>query len=135
MRRSLVPVLMLWALPAGAECRLALAVAVDVSRSIDATDFVIQTEGLAAALEDPAVKAAIFGPEGTVALAVYQWSGPTHQEIIVPWVMLDGPEPLDGAIWAVRRALRPERQQATALGEALRFGADLLADAPTCARP
>mgnify|MGYP000850318695 FL=1 len=134
MRRSLVPVLMLWALPAGAECRLALALAVDVSRSIDATDFVIQTEGLAAALEDPAVKAAIFGPEGTVALAVYQWSGPSHQEIIVPWVMLDGPEALDGAIWAVRRALRPERQQATALGEALRFGADLLADAPTCAR-
>ena len=91
MRRWFMPVLMLWALPAGAECRLALALAVDVSRSIDATDFVIQTEGLAAALADPDVQAAIFGPEGTVALAVYQWSGPSHQEMIQPWVMLDGP--------------------------------------------
>jgi Protein of unknown function (DUF1194) len=134
MRRRLLAVLLCLAAPAGAECRLALALAVDVSRSIDAADFVIQTEGLADALNDRDVRAALFGPEGTVALAVYQWSGPSHQEIIVPWVMLEGPEALDRAIWSVRRAQRPERKQATALGEALRFGADLLAEAPPCAR-
>jgi hypothetical protein len=134
MRRALAGVLMLWALPAGAECRLALALAVDVSRSIDAADFVIQTEGLADALADRQVQAAIFRPEGKVALAIYQWSGVSHQEVIQPWVLLEAPQTLDGVIWAVRRAGRPERRQATALGEALRFGAGLMAEAPPCAR-
>ena len=54
--------------PAGADCRLALALAVDVSRSIDAQDYVIQTDGLAAALSDQEVRSAIFGPEGEVCL-------------------------------------------------------------------
>lgn len=134
MRRRLSGLLILWALPAGAECRLALALAMDVSRSVDAADYVIQTEGLADALGDAEVRAAILGPEGTVALAVYQWSGPSHQEMIVPWVVLEGPEALDRVIWAIRRAGRPERPQATALGEALRFGAGLMAEAPPCAR-
>lgn len=126
--------LFLCATPAFGDCRLALALAADVSRSIDAADYIIQTEGLAAALEDADIRAAIFGPEGTVALAVYQWSGSTHQELIQPWVILERPEDLDAAIWAIRRATRPERRQATALGEALRYGADLMAKAPPCAR-
>ncbi|MCU0825925.1 MAG: DUF1194 domain-containing protein [Tabrizicola sp.] len=134
MRRRLAGLLILWALPVGAECRLALALAVDVSRSVDAADFVIQTEGLADALADRDVQAAIFGPEGVVALSIYQWSGAGHQEVIQPWVLLEQPEVLDGVIWAVRRAGRPERRQATALGEALRFGAGLMAEAPPCAR-
>jgi Protein of unknown function (DUF1194) len=134
MKRRLAGLLMLWALPAGAECRLALALAMDVSRSVDAADYVIQTEGLADALNDADVRAALIGPQGTVALAVYQWSGPSHQEMIVPWVVLEGPEALDRVIWTVRRAKRPERLQATALGEALRFGAGLMAEAPPCAR-
>jgi Protein of unknown function (DUF1194) len=120
--------------PVAAECRLALALAVDVSRSVDAADFAIQTEGLADALDDPEVRAAMLSPEGTVALAVYQWSGVGHQEMIQPWVMLESPEDLDRASWAVRRALRPERPQATAMGEALRFAADLMAEAPPCDR-
>jgi hypothetical protein len=134
MLQRLLILLGISALPAGAECRLALALAVDVSRSVDAADYVIQTEGLAVALEDNDVRAAIFGPEGTVALAIYQWSGIWHQEMIQEWVVLDGPEALDRAIWAVRRTTRPERRQATALGEALRFGAHLMAEAPPCAR-
>lgn len=134
MRTCLLLSLLLSAAPALGDCRLALALAVDVSRSIDAADYAIQTEGLAAALEDAEVRAAIFGPEGTVALAVYQWSGPAHQDLVQPWVLLETPEALDAAIWAIRRATRPERRQATALGEALRYGAGLLATAPPCAR-
>jgi hypothetical protein len=122
------------AAPAGAECRLALLLAVDVSRSIDSRDYVIQTEGLAAALEDREVRAAIFGPEGEVALAVYFWSGRGHQDLVQAWVMLDGPAALDGAIWAIRRTPRPAAPLATAMGDALRYGAGLMAEAPDCAR-
>jgi hypothetical protein len=120
--------------PAGAGCRLALALAVDVSRSIDAQDYVIQTDGLAAALEDREVRSAIFGPEGEVALAIYYWSGKGYQDLVQPWVILSGPEALDAAIWEVRRTPRPKAPLATALGNALSYGLDLMAAAPDCER-
>ena len=120
--------------PAGADCRLALILAVDVSRSIDAQDYVIQTDGLAGALSDKDVRAAIFGPEGRVALAIYYWSGRGYQDLVQPWVILDSPEALDAAIREVRRTPRPEAPLATALGNALSYGLDLMADAPDCER-
>ncbi len=122
------------AAPARADCRLALALAVDVSRSIDSQDYVIQTEGLAAALQDKDIRAAIFGPEGKVALAIYYWSGRGYQDLVQPWVILDSPEALDAAIWEVRRTPRPAAPLATALGDALSYGLDLMADAPDCER-
>jgi hypothetical protein len=126
--------LFLTAIPAQAECRLALALAMDVSRSIDAADFVIQTEGLALALGDNEVQRAILNGGGTVALAVYQWSGARHQEILQDWILVEGPEALDRVIWAVRAARRPELRRLTALGEAMRFGVELLDRAPPCER-
>jgi Protein of unknown function (DUF1194) len=120
--------------PAGAECRLALVLAVDVSRSIDAQDYVIQTDGLADALTDRDVRAAIFGPDGQVALAIYYWSGRGYQDLVQDWVILDSPEALDTAIWAVRRTPRPDAPLATALGDALSYGLDLMGDAPGCER-
>lgn len=122
------------ACPAGAGCRLALALAVDVSRSIDSQDYAIQTDGLAAALQDKDVRAAIFGPEGHVALAIYYWSGRGYQDLVQPWVILDSPEALDAAIWEVRRTPRPAAPLATALGDALSYGLDLMSDAPDCER-
>lgn len=120
--------------PAGADCRLALILAVDVSRSIDAQDYVIQTDGLAGALSDKDVRAAIFGPEGQVALAIFYWSGRGYQDLVQDWVILDSPEALDAAIWAVRRTPRPAAPLATALGDALSYGLDLMSDAPDCER-
>ncbi|MEZ5796218.1 MAG: DUF1194 domain-containing protein [Paracoccaceae bacterium] len=121
-------------LPAEAGCRLALALAMDVSRSVDGADFVIQTEGLALALEDAAVRDAFFAPAGAVALAVYQWSGESYQEVLVDWVLVERVDDLDRVAALVRAAQRPERRQLTALGEALSFGHALLARAPDCGR-
>ncbi|MFM7334695.1 MAG: DUF1194 domain-containing protein [Tabrizicola sp.] len=115
-------------------CRLALALAVDISRSIDSQDYIIQTEGLAQALEDPEVRRAIYVPEGEVALAIYYWSGNGYQDVVQPWTLLDSPDALDEVIWTVRRTPRPLARLATALGDALRFGSDLIAEAPACDR-
>lgn len=117
-----------------AECRLALALAVDISRSIDSQDYIIQTEGLSLALEDPEVRRAILMPDAEVALAIYYWSGRGYQDLVQPWVVLDSPEALDRVIWTVRRTPRPLARLATALGDALRYGADLMAEAPACDR-
>ena len=70
------------AAPPQSDCRLALALAVDISRSIDSQDYIIQTEGLALALEDPEVRRAIFAPEGEVVLAIYYWSGRGYQDLV-----------------------------------------------------
>ena len=133
MLRLLLP-LLLWSGVAGADCRLALALAVDVSRSIDAVDYAIQTEGMVAALEDTEVRRAIFSPEGAVALAVYFWSGSGHQDLVQDWVLLDGPERLDRVVWTLRGTKRPEVRLPTALGEALVYGAGLMDAAPPCTR-
>ena len=119
---------------ASAECRLALALAVDVSRSIDVQDYSIQTEGLAGALEDAEVRKAIFGPEGEVALAIYYWSGKGYQDLVQPWVILKDEAELDAAVERVRLTARPEAPLATALGDALSYASELLYEAPDCGR-
>ncbi len=133
MLRLLLP-LLFWGTAATAECRLALALAVDVSRSVDAVDYTIQTEGIAAALDDPAVRQAILSPEGDVALAIYFWSGLGHQDMVQDWVILDGPEALDRVVWALRGTARPDARLPTALGEVLVFGAGVMDAAPPCGR-
>lgn len=131
MLRLTLPLICL-ALPATADCRLALALAVDVSRSIDPEDYVIQTEGLARALEDAEVRRAIFEPEGDVALSIFYWSGKGYQDLVQPWVVLQSEADLDAAVERVRLTMRPEAPLATALGDALSFASDLLYDAPDC---
>lgn len=119
---------------AWSDCRLALALAVDISRSIDSQDYVIQTEGLALALENPDIRQAIFVPEGDVVLAIYYWSGRGYQDLVQPWVVLDSTEALDTVIWTVRRTPRPLARLATALGDALSYGNALMDDVPDCDR-
>lgn len=126
--------LILMAAPVRAGCRLALALAVDVSRSVDAADYVIQTEGLADALIDPAVEAAFFGPAGDVAVMVYVWSGRAHQEVVADWVLITTPDALRALSDRVRRMPRLPVSLPTALGEALRFGLETFETAPPCAR-
>jgi Ca-activated chloride channel family protein len=63
-------------------CETALLLSIDVSGSIDAGDYHLQTEGLAAALTDPEVADALV--RGQVALAVVQWSGPSQQALVLP---------------------------------------------------
>ena len=57
--------------PAAADCHMALLLALDVSSSIDADEYVPQWDGVAAALEAPEVAKSILGHGGrSIALAV-----------------------------------------------------------------
>jgi hypothetical protein len=114
-----------------AACRLALALAMDVSRSIDAADYEIQRGGLIAALADPAVRAA-FLEHGPVALAVFEWSGEGYQEVVVDWLAVRRPDQLDRIAARLAQHARLPATLPTALGTALLFGRDLLASAPWC---
>jgi hypothetical protein len=116
------------------ECRLALAFALDVSASVDPGEYRQQLDGLAEALADPAVRAAILGPGGNVVMAAYEWSGRNQQVMIAGWSAIDSEEALDAFSRAVVTHKRQYGEFPTAIGYALGYGAVLLRGAPACQR-
>jgi len=127
--------LALAALPAHAvQCRLALALAIDVSSSVDAAEDQLQRSGVVAALTSPEVQAAFFAADLPVALAVYEWSGRYNQEMILDWKMIDSRDALLAAAETVAASKRSHNDFPTAMGYALGYGAKLLDRAPDCLR-
>lgn len=113
-------------------CETALLLSIDVSGSIDAGDYRLQTEGLAFALADPEVAEALV--KGQVALAVVQWSGTAEQALVLPWQrMLADP---DVTRFAARAGAIPRAFSGsdTAVGQGLRFAAAQFAAVPDCRR-
>src|SRR5262252_8661532 len=62
---------------------MALVLAVDVSESVDADEYVLQHEGIARAFENPEVIAAIKGGNrGAIDVLMLEWSDRDKQAII-----------------------------------------------------
>lgn len=78
---------------------VALALAADVSRSIDDGEFQLQRHGYARAVTDPRVLDAIkAGVHGAVALCFIEWAGPGQQAVVAKWeVIRDGETAADFA--------------------------------------
>jgi uncharacterized protein DUF1194 len=86
--------LLLVALPAAAqdkkEVDLALAMAIDISGSIDPDEAKLQREGYVLAFRDPVIVRAILGgPNGRIAVAYYEWSDSWMQKLLIDWTLLD----------------------------------------------
>lgn len=113
-------------------CETALVLSIDVSGSIDASDYRLQAEGLAAALADPAVAEALV--RGQVALAVVQWSGAGQQALVLDWQRMLTPEAVSA--FAARAAAMPRafKGSDTAVGEGLSFAVAQFAAVPDCVR-
>lgn len=90
MRRMLACLAALAAAPAASEpCRLALALALDVSGSVDRAEYRLRAEGLAQALNEPDVRDAFYAlPRAPVAVVVYRWSASRYQRLIQDWVLV-----------------------------------------------
>lgn len=113
-------------------CRLALALAIDVSSSVDADEDALQRHGLAEALIAPDVQDAFFVSADPVALVVYEWSGRYNQAVLVGWTMIREPADLVAAAVEIRTSRRSQSDFPTAMGYALGFGSTLLARGPDC---
>jgi hypothetical protein len=73
------------------EVDLLLALAVDVSRSIDQQKFLLQRDGYVAAVSDRGVLDAIrSGPHQKIALNFVEWSGSGAQKLLIDWTVIDG---------------------------------------------
>lgn len=120
-----------FAAPAAA-CKLALALAIDISNSVDGDEFRLQTEGLAEALLDPVVRDALA--TGDTVLTVFLWSGRGAQYVIVPWRRIEGDAMVVAVSEEVRAIRRTYLQSNTALGDAVRFARELFDEVPECPR-
>jgi hypothetical protein len=72
---------------------LLLVLAADVSRSVDQSKFQLQREGYAAAIADKNVLQAIAsGRRQRIAICYVEWSGANSQQLVVDWMLIDGPD-------------------------------------------
>ena len=116
-----------------AECRLALALGLDVSGSVDEREYRLQYQGLAAALSDDDVQQSIFAiPEAPVALAIYEWSSSTYQKIVLDWIILRDTETLTAVRTRLTQWQRGIAPETTGLGQAMAFGRQIFDKAPRC---
>src|SRR5215831_16164202 len=74
-----------------------LILAVDVSYSMDPDEQALQREGYMAAITSREFLQALRqGNHGRIAMTYFEWAGTHHQQLIVPWRLIDGPESADG---------------------------------------
>lgn len=133
--RALITVVFVgWAGFAKAACHLALVLALDVSTSVDAREYALQRDGLAAALNSASVRSALFANDDHIALTVFEWSGRYQQVPVLDWIELTDETALQTAIGTIASAQRSHDKFKTGMGRALLFGKDLLARAPSCDR-
>jgi hypothetical protein len=89
-----------------AEVDLALILAVDVSSSMNEHELRTQRDGYVSAFRDPQVLLSIeSGARGRIAVTYLEWAGPTYQNVLIPWTVID--EPADAARFAAALAAMP----------------------------
>ena len=113
-------------------CDLALALAVDISGSVDPMEYDIQMQGLAAALRDSVVAEALVRAEAAVMLV--QWTGASRQELTVPWTRIRSYADTEALAQQIETAPRRWRNFSTAIGDALEFVLAQWPSAPICKR-
>ena len=113
-------------------CRTALVLAMDVSQSVDAGEYRLQIDGLAAALRDPEIAEILVRDQ--VALSVIQWSGVDSQEVSLDWTQMLSPSHVQLFAAAVQRLPRAFIMSNTAPAEALNTALRHFDSGPDCAR-
>lgn len=98
-------------------CKLALVLGIDVSHSIDASEYRIQIDGLAEALRDPVISSTLIDLQ--VALTVIQWSGAQQQEVSIPWQRMLTRRHVASFEDRLARLTRPWKDSNTGVGAAL----------------
>ncbi|WP_242649727.1 DUF1194 domain-containing protein [Yoonia litorea] len=113
-------------------CRLALAIGLDTSVSVDADEDRLQRQGLANALRADEVRQAFLVSPDPVALLVYEWSDRDQQRDLSAWTLITDLATLDAVAAEIERSTRGAVAQQTALGFALAYAAQRMEEAPDC---
>src|ERR1700688_3492000 len=109
---------------------LLLALAMDVSRSMDQPKFLLQREGYAAAISNRQVLNAIkSGPNQKIAICFIDWSGPGEQNLVIGWNVIDGGASATHFGDLIAKAPR-SFYNSTSIGSGMNFAASQFAGAP-----
>ena len=118
---------------ANAACRQALALGLDVSASVDAQEYRLQLDGLAAALGSAEVSAILLADgSAPVRVAIYEWSAPGSERLILGWTDITDLAALRSVQARLNTTQRADIGSSTGLGSALEFGVSLLQTQDHC---
>ncbi|MGB5559317.1 MAG: DUF1194 domain-containing protein [Paracoccaceae bacterium] len=127
--------LALWPVWAGAACRQALVLGLDISGSVDEREYRLQMDGLAAALMNREVQAAFFAiPDLPVRLSVFEWAGLGSQRELVRWTDIRRAGDLADIAARLKSTRQSPREVQTAIGQAMLYGGQSLAGQTDCRR-
>jgi hypothetical protein len=109
---------------------VALVLTVDASGSIDPNEFRLQKEGIAGAITDGEVLAAIRGGgQGRIAIAYVEWGSPGAPALVVDWQLVGDAE--SAGIFAAAVLAAPRSTQSwNAIGDGMELGIGLIAACP-----
>lgn len=112
------------------EVDLALALAIDISGSIDPDEAQLQRKGYVEAFRDPViVKAVLGGPNGRIAVAYFEWSDSWMQKLLIDWTLLDSEAAVEA--FAQRLAEAPiSIARRTSISGAIRYAIPLFSRSP-----
>jgi Ca-activated chloride channel family protein len=122
----------LMAASAAQACDIALMLAVDVSGSVDADEYRIQMDGLAAALVERSITGALVASEAQVALM--QWTGTGRQTVVINWTQMSSPDDVAAFAFEVATMPRIWEDFSTAIGEAMQLAIPYFAIVDHCDR-
>jgi hypothetical protein len=109
---------------------LLLALAVDVSRSVDERKYRLQREGYINAIADPrVVHAMTAGLSGRIALCFFEWASEHEQKIIVDWTQIAGETDARDVARRIGEAPRSFMGR-TSISAAIDYGLEQLAHSP-----
>jgi hypothetical protein len=104
---------------------LELALAVDISRSIDEGEALLQRQGYVRAFRDPEVIQAIrSGVLRRIAVTYFEWAGMTVPEVVVGWTLIED----EASAFAFAEALgrnAPHAARRTSISRAIDFALPL----------
>lgn len=113
---------------AGEPVSVELVLGVDCSLSVNNVEYALQMHGIAAALRNPAVIAAILARRKGVAFALFQWAGVPEDKPSVPWRVLRTPADIAETANEVERVKSVNVGYLTGIGEAVVQAMHFLAD-------
>jgi hypothetical protein len=110
---------------------IVLVLAVDASGSVNQTRFELQRRGYADAFRNPRVLNAIRGlTTQSIAVTMVQWTGPSLQELAVPWMLIKDEASANAFANAIEAAPRQLFGGGTSISGAIDHSMLLLASAP-----
>jgi hypothetical protein len=109
---------------------LALVLAVDCSDSVNRSEFRLQIDGLAQAFRSPDVIGAIqSGPNGRIAVALFEWSDFYQKALVVEWTIVDSPASAEAVALRIEQAGRVAFG-GTSISTAIAGGIEVLSAVP-----